>query len=159
MNAPEQQPDSRWEAELDQQLKHLPERRAPATLAPRVMAAIQARARQPWFRCTWWHWPPVAQVFSLALASVLLGGLTWLALHTDPGSLVNDMGVKAAAGLAPLAPLWSLVVSIARACALLLAQAPPLAWFGAAAFLAAMYLSCIGLGTILYRLSAQRSYP
>jgi len=45
-------PESDWEAHLDRQLRELPDRPAPTTLMPRVLAAIRARAL-PWYQRTW----------------------------------------------------------------------------------------------------------
>lgn len=72
------EPDPQLEQWLSRKLKHLPELRAPGTLAPRVMARIRARAAAPWYRQPWFHWPPVWQAGSLAAAVSLLVLGGWL---------------------------------------------------------------------------------
>jgi hypothetical protein len=56
---------------LTRALRELPYARAPRTLAPRVMAAVQMRMAHPPAR-TWFEWPRVWQVASLSCAVVLL---------------------------------------------------------------------------------------
>jgi hypothetical protein len=60
------------EALVDRELRKLPEPRAPRTLLPRVMAAVDASARRPWYTRAWLTWPPVWQAASVI---VLLGAL------------------------------------------------------------------------------------
>jgi hypothetical protein len=64
-----------------QRLQRLPDRPAPVTLMPRVLAAIQAQARLPWYRQPWSTWPHTAQGASLLVLSLLLGALTYACLH------------------------------------------------------------------------------
>jgi hypothetical protein len=157
MNPPPTPPEeSRWAAELDRRLKDLPDRRAPATLAPRVMAAVRARAASPWYRRTWWQWPALAQGLSLLVFSALLGGLTWVCLHAGRDELASSVGSYLTEGFAVFAPLWSLLATLVEAFVLVLKQVPLLAWAGVAAFFSVMYLSCIGLGTALYRIALPR---
>lgn len=156
MNTPSTPPERRWETELDRRLKNLPDRPAPAGLAPRVMAAIRAQAALPWYRRTWWQWPLLAQVLSLLWFSGLLGGLTWVCLHGGRGELPGVVGGQVMESLAVFAPLWSLVTAMLEALALVLKQVPLLAWVGVIGFFAVMYLSCIGLGTALYRIALPR---
>ena len=156
MNPPDHRPDAPWEAELDRQLKRLPDRRAPATLASRVLAAIEVGARLPWYRRTWWQWPPAIQGLSLLVASVLLGGLTWLGLHTGRVDLAATLVARSIACLAPLAPLWTALNTLAQAALLLVKQPTLLSWTLLAAFIGALYLSCVGFGTVLYRVILPR---
>ena len=55
---------------IDRELHTLPAPRAPRTLLPRVMAAVDATARRPWYARTWYEWPIAGQLVS---ALVLLG--------------------------------------------------------------------------------------
>ncbi len=157
MNTPSTPPEGRWEAELDRRLKSLPDRRAPESLALRVMAAVRAQAALPWYRRAWAHWPRSAQVLSLLWFSALLGGLTWVCLQAGRGELPGVIGGQFAEALSIFGPLWSLITAILEACVLLLKQVPILAWVGLVGFFAVMYLSCIGLGTALYRIALPRS--
>ena len=55
---------------VDRELHRLPQPRAPRTLLPRVMAAIEQSAQRPWYARTWLTWPVGWQVASVI---VLLG--------------------------------------------------------------------------------------
>jgi hypothetical protein len=103
-------------------LKALPAPRAPRTLLPRVMAAAEARRRQPGI-APWFAWPMEWRL-AAAAAVVLIVGSAWLAWPaiTLVGTLVVDRvagAVEARAmatvpGLAALAHLatlaWEMVV-------------------------------------------------
>jgi hypothetical protein len=77
------QQDARLEALIRQKFDLLTERAAPASLAPRVMAAIHARANVAWWQRSWLAWPRWLQlVFVPVLAGyaglmIQLGGLLW----------------------------------------------------------------------------------
>ena len=156
MNPSDPQPESRWEIELDRRLKALPTRRAPATLAPRVMAALAARERLPWYRRTWWQWPPPAKMLSLSVAFVALGLLTWLAVYGSTDGLATSLLARLRAGTESLTPIWSLFTSLAEALTIVLRQTTAIAWFLVVGFLLSAYLSCIGVGTALYRIALPR---
>lgn len=55
-------------------LRALPDPKAPRTLAPRVMAAVHARLAHPPAR-TWFEWPLLWRVSSVAAAMVILIGV------------------------------------------------------------------------------------
>ena len=54
-------------------LKQLPSPRAPDTLLPRIMAAVDTSAQRPWYRRAWRTWPLTWQVASaIACAALIL---------------------------------------------------------------------------------------
>jgi len=58
---------------VDGALKQLPPPRAPETLLPRIMAAVDATAQRPWYRRAWRTWPLAWQIASaIACAAVIL---------------------------------------------------------------------------------------
>ena len=60
---------------VDRELRDLPSPRAPHTLLPRVMAAVEQLSRRPWYTRAWLTWPLGWQLASLAaLALVVAGG-------------------------------------------------------------------------------------
>jgi hypothetical protein len=149
--------DSDWEIHLDRRLRELPDRPAPTTLMPRVLAAIRARAL-PWYKRTWWTWPRGLQILSLVLTSVLLGGITWLALHTGNLGWGGEFDQKLAQWLGPLTALWSVLGVLAEALATIVRSAGTVGLCVAGGVLLTMYLSCVGLGTLFYRVAfSQRS--
>jgi len=149
--------DPKWETELAQELRKLPDREAPATLIPRVMAALQARVRLPWWRRTWWQWPPAAQLLGLLAVSSVLGLITYYATRGWEAALVAGMTQQVQAWLEPLRPAWSCLVSLANALALVLRQAGQLVFLAVGACSLAAYVSCVGLGTAVYRVVVRRS--
>jgi hypothetical protein len=69
---------------IDRELKHLPVPRAPRSLLPRVMAAIEAPRLQPWYSRPWLSWPRVWQGVSVACVAVLALGV-WTVWAEAPG--------------------------------------------------------------------------
>jgi NADH:ubiquinone oxidoreductase subunit 6 (subunit J) len=53
------------EAQVDRELRRLALPRAPHTLLPRVMAAVEAWAQRPWYTRAWFSWPAQWRVASL----------------------------------------------------------------------------------------------
>ena len=157
MNPPLQPhlPDD-WEQDLDRQLRALPEVPAPASLIPRVLAGVAARARLPWWRRTWWTWPVWAQVVSLLVISTVLGALTY-AVRQAPGLPGMANLTKSLGGwLAPCEALGNCALALLNGLRLALGQAAQVALLGVALFAIALYLSCLGLGTACYRLADRR---
>jgi hypothetical protein len=151
MNSDKQPAPQDWEAALGRALKNLPERPAPDTLMPNVMARIRARAAQPWYRQSWWHWPAALRVASATVACAVLallplaGGHFWetsasplLNRWLDVAQTVQRALVIAADAVFPAS--WSLGPETLR-------------WLivFAGLLLTAMYLTCIGIGTVVYR--------
>lgn len=65
------------ERQIDRRLKRLPAPRAPRSLAPRVMAAIVASERAPWYSRAWSTWPRGWQATSAVTVVSILVGLGW----------------------------------------------------------------------------------
>jgi hypothetical protein len=88
--------ERKLEAEIDRELKALPEITAPATLVSRVMAAIELRKALPWFRRAWDTWPGSLQGVFLVAMVALFGGICfglWEASHTATfGLAVHKVG-------------------------------------------------------------------
>ncbi|MEP7304984.1 MAG: hypothetical protein ABJA98_05660, partial [Acidobacteriota bacterium] len=80
---------------VDRELRSLPFPRAPHTLLPRVLAAVDQFARRPWYSRAWFTWPPGWQVASLLVLALLVAGVALLM----PGALAAVGG--AASRLAP----------------------------------------------------------
>ena len=59
---------------IDRELRQLPAIPAPATLAPRVLAALAARARQPWWKKSSAYWPFGVRVIFIALSMAAAEG-------------------------------------------------------------------------------------
>ena len=63
---------------IDRELRKLPAPRAPRTLLPRVMAAVQDAIDRPWYSRAWLTWPIGWQVASVAMLLGLVAGSAML---------------------------------------------------------------------------------
>lgn len=146
--------DERWVEALDRELKNLPDHRAPPTLVPRVLAAIAARSTSPWYRQSWSAWPIGVRLAAtvLVLIAVAASVSGWANLVRTPGffgaadEFVSDVFYLAGA---VVNLVWLVLAAVATGISR--ARGPFL--LGLSALLIAMYLCCIGCGTVLYRLA------
>lgn len=74
------------EQKVDRELRRLPAPRAPHTLLPRVLAAVEAWVNRPWYTRAWFTWPLGWQVASVALLVLAVVGV-WM-LPPAPTSVV-----------------------------------------------------------------------
>jgi hypothetical protein len=72
---------------VDRELKALPAPRAPHTLLPRVLAAVDAWSRRPWYTRAWFTWPLGWQLASIAAAALIVYGV-WM-LPPAPSSVTT----------------------------------------------------------------------
>jgi hypothetical protein len=145
-----------WERLLDEELRQLPERPAPDSLIPRVMKAVEAKAAKPWWQKAWWLWPPRVQVLSILLVTSVLGA----AIHFIPDLPTLATSSPAARRFADLLeylkPVAEVLAAILNAFVLLLKQVGKWTLVALVGLAVAMYLSCIGLGTVIYRAAFKR---
>src|SRR3954467_4135575 len=59
------------ESRVDRDLRRLPLPQAPRTLLPRVLAAVDAWSRRPWYTRAWFTWPLGWQIASIVAAAAL----------------------------------------------------------------------------------------
>jgi hypothetical protein len=59
---------------VGRKLRQLPVPRAPSTLLPRVMTAVEHWTRRPWYARAWLTWPLAWQIVSLAALVLIVGG-------------------------------------------------------------------------------------
>ncbi len=156
MKPPADQPHENWETILDRRLRELPNRPAPASLAPRVLAAIQARARLPWYRRPWMQWPRGLQAGSLLLVSFVLGALTFASLHFGELGVPDALSGRVNVWLAPVEALWLAGTTLLELALRLAHQINPWIWAGLGLLATGMYATCVGLGTVLYRVMVKR---
>jgi hypothetical protein len=57
---------------VDRELRRLTPPRAPHTLLPRVMAAVEASAGRPWYTRAWFAWPAGWRVLSIVPVALLV---------------------------------------------------------------------------------------
>lgn len=149
-------PESELEQAIDRELKSLPDVPAPATLIPRVRLAIEMRQRQPWWRKSISYWPAPARWLFIMGTTGLAGFLVYISLGFPAEGTVTgltggmgEIGAQVEVTRSIASTLGGAVVALARA------AGPWLGWVGAGVA-AACYLTTLGLGTLFYRLAAQR---
>lgn len=156
MNAPHDSQE-KLAREIHQALRSLPARRAPSSLAGRVLAEIERREALPWWRRSFIHWPAAAQVAFVALSLVLVR----YAFAFGSWVLDGFEGIRfREAAAAPLA--WfdkgsTVVDAIGGFLEIMNRTLPPLWLYGGLALFAAAYVTLLGLGAAAYKaLHAQR---
>jgi hypothetical protein len=148
--------DKELEAGIDRELKRLPELAAPATLIPRVMAAIEHQAAVPWYRQPWLDWPLPARAASFAFLLAVFGGVgfgLWAFLQTavfaaatgKVGELVSSIGL-----------VQNALNAIGGALVLAVKQLGTGFMIGICAAVASGYVLCVGLSTLCVRLAFAR---
>jgi len=132
-------------------LRSLPDRRAPASLESRVLAALERQAAIPWWHRSWNYWPQSVRALFLVFCAAVAAGLVFASL-----------GVQAGFDSAPfqhaVAPAQALVDNLLAAgrwlagfTDRLVGQIPAWWLYGAAAFVAGIYAMLFGLGAAAYR--------
>lgn len=139
---PEQQ--LRLEQLIDRTLRGQPPRRAPASLEARVLAQIERRAAQPWWRKSFAYWPMAARIAfmlgSLAVVRIALRAYDWITLPIDSGSLT-----------AALPPEVTWIHSLGTAIVSVVHYVPPAWVYGGLTIVAFMYAALFGLSATAYR--------
>jgi hypothetical protein len=149
--------DKALERRMDLELKRLPDLPAPGTLLHRVMLAVHARERRPWYGRAWPTWPRPLQVVSIAVFGLL--ALTGVILGSNPGWLPGVTGLEwglpewtegLSAVLRRVGTVFSAFGVVWRA------LGGPLLWLGLGLVLVA-YASSVGLLSVCYRLAVRRA--
>ena len=134
---------------VDRELKALSTPRAPRTLLPRVMAAVDAAARLPWYRRAWFMWPLGWQVASVSFAIAAMTGIVMLlpdvSLVASQAPVVSDVSGEVSAAAQRVESITTAARVLWRA---LLAPVVPYA-FG---LVLLMSLACAIFGTVLNHL-------
>jgi hypothetical protein len=144
--------EKQLEAEIDRRLRTLPLHRAPESLAPRIMAAIQFRRRVPWYRQPWPMWPMGMRISSLGGLAALFASLCfvfWQASETL--SLIGGFRTLGSW----LARENLLPTGLLATGEVLLRAVGHIVPLDAGILLASLlvaYVLCVGLGTLCWRL-------
>ena len=105
------------ERRVDAHLRKLPRPGAPATLLPRVMAAVRAAAR-PWYQRDWFSWPAAWQALSaMALVSLVIGlGLLLPQVETSVDARVTEVVAPVATPVVDTVARVNALGTAARVC-------------------------------------------
>ena len=148
------EPDKNLERLIHEKLRDLPPVPAPDTLVARVRARVDARAHLPWWQQPWMTWPVAPRVMSALVVLGGIGGAGYLLEVHVPGVGQSLDGV--AQSLGNWSWVWELAATLGNALLLLMDSFGTNYILIGAGLLLASYLSCIGLGTLCYRLTYQK---
>ena len=144
------------EAEIDRELKRLPELSAPHTLVSRVRLAIEGRPDVAWYRQPWQMWPAALRIGTLVTLLVLFGGLCLAGQRLEHGEEFIGAAHRLGHWLSGVSALGKAVSVLLGAAVLAVKQ------IGAGCIVAALvavalgYAMCLGLGTVCVRLAFAR---
>lgn len=140
------------------ELKALPLPRAPHTLVRQVMAAVEQRARRPWYTRVWLTWPLGWQIASAAalLLLVALGAMLLPGAQAAAGVTVSRVTSGFVMDLSELARRVEAATNIVRV--LWRALIEPLVAY-AYAIVVLMCLACAAFVTALNHLAFGRTQP
>ena len=153
MNEPD---EKQLERLIDRELRKLPEWPAPETLVHRVMLAVHAKERQPWWQRPWPTWPRGARLASSAVFCATIAALVYFGAQAWQASGIGSPLEKIWVWTLSLAPLWDWLVAVANAAVLVLQKGGQQYLLIGLSVAAAMYLLCVATGTACYRLAFNR---
>ena len=148
--------EKQLEAEIDRELKRLPELRAPGTLAARVMERIEYRKTAPWYRQEWQAWPIPMRVGGLTVLVLLFGALCFAgaeASHTRGLSLVLG---QVSGWLLNVAALWNAIQALGETALIAFRHLGMPIVIGLLTAVGLAWAMCLGLGTYCVRLAVTR---
>jgi len=142
---------------VDGKLRELPTPRAPHTLLPRVLAAVQEWTLRPWYTRAWLAWPIGWQVVSTAALVVLLVGSAMLL----PSAQAAADGARSALATGPIGEMAAIAgraeVTVNAARVLWRALIEPFVAY-AFALVVLMCLACAAFVTALNRIAFGRVF-
>jgi hypothetical protein len=143
-------------SQIDERLRQLPLLSAPKTFAPRVLAAIEMRARLPWWKCPWSAWPWIIRVLFLAISFSLTTLAGYFAFHLGADLSAQVLFSHLGAAFGFLKPIWNVVAVLANAFVLIMRSGGQLLIWSLAAVAAFFYITCVAFGTVCYRVALNR---
>ena len=135
-------------------LQRLPPPRAPHTLLPRVMAAVQEWSTRPWYTRAWFTWPVGWQAASVAVVALVITGAVLAGPRVQAVSSSMFAAVQVfAGGFSDAAPVETTATGARILWRTLL---EPLATY-ALVVIVLMFLACAVFGTALNRVVIERA--
>ncbi len=136
---------------IHRELRRLPDLPAPDTLIPRVRSSIAAQARQPWWQRPMMTWPVDFRVAFIALLVGSLGLAVFSGAEISLGVSFVFQKIMQVFGL--FTPLWEHLVVLANVVLILGRAVSSYFLMYAALLLGVMYLTCVGIGTLCFRVT------
>jgi hypothetical protein len=143
-------------AQIDRELKALPPLRAPATLAPRVLAAIAAQQRAPAPRAGWQSWPLVWRVASFAALVALFAGLCFAGWQATQTEAVTTASAKVSGLFALLGLAGKTLGVLGEACLAVVRSIGTGYVIGALVLVGLAYAACAAAGSFYFRFAFAR---
>jgi hypothetical protein len=145
--------DQQLELAISRELNALPELTAPASMANRVLAAIERRMHVPWYRRSWVTWPVTLQIASLAAMLTLFGGLCFAGWELSQTEMTLSAMHRIGQWFSGLNTIGSVMNILAGSVALVVKKLGTT--FIVACLVAAGlgYAIFLGLGTVYFRLA------
>ena len=137
---------------VDRELRRLPAPRAPHTLLPRVLAAVQQWSQRPWYARAWFTWPAAAQIASAAALIVVLVASALLIANVQIA--VGQSSARLLSGVAPLAQRAEATINAARVVWRALIEPLLVYAFG---LVVLMCLACAAFGSALNHVAFRRA--
>jgi hypothetical protein len=136
------------------ELQRLPAPRAPHSLLPRVMAAVDAWAARPWYTRAWFTWPAGWQAASIAAVALVVTGAVLVGPHVQAAASSMLAAVQlVAGGVTDAAPVET-TANGARILWRTLLE--PLATY-ALVVIVLMFVACAVFGTALNHVVVERA--
>lgn len=107
--------ERKMEQRIHNELRDLPDLKAPKSLGPRVLAAIAARQQAPWWQKSWSDWPFSMKAVFLIMGISILGGLV-MASTAIPQTSTFTTGISEwlATQLSSLKPYYDVAARLAE---------------------------------------------
>ncbi len=137
---------------VDTELRRLPLPRAPLTLLPRVLAAVQQWSRRPWYARAWFTWPLAGQIASAAALMLIV--VASAILIASAQTAVYEMAARLLSGVTPVAQRAEAALNAARVVWRVLIE--PLTVY-AFVWVVLMCLACAAFGTALNHVAFRRA--
>jgi len=140
------------EALVDRALRRLPAPRAPHTLLPRVLAAVQEWSQRPWYTRAWFTWPIGGQIVSAAALILIVVGSALLMMSAQ--TALGQTTARLLSGVTPVAHQVEAILNATRV--VWRAVIEPFAGY-AFVLVALMCFACVAFGTALNHVAFRRA--
>lgn len=138
---------------IHRELRGLPDVAAPRQLGASVMTKLAAREQRVWWRQPWLNWPLPIRLVSMMSSLAFLAVAGWWALDAWASASVAVETVSRSSVL--LATLRDWAGALGNSGEKALSELPRDYLFIGLGVLAGLYLACIGLGTVFFRILFQ----
>ena len=148
--------EKQLEAVVRRELDALGELEAPPEIARGVMRVIEQCAALPWYRREWQAWPLVLQGASLAGLVAAFAFLCFGSSQLARFATLTPAAREVSGWFSLADAAWNAVNVLANAAGLAFRSLGPTVLIGSAVMLLLCYATCLGLGTIYWRLAYAR---